>query len=210
MKKNQKGFTIIEVVLVLAIAGLIFLMVFIALPALQRSQRNTQRKNDLSRFMTAVTQYQANNKGRTPFEPISENNTDAGQKRINDFIKRYIDGSCTNTTRYDRFHRPTSCGSQFTDPDGETYGFDARTDHTTYTQGDESQTPNSQVYFFSYENNTKTNLGTNPGKITHYIVVFTHSKCGATEGSVEWTTGTHDISMYYPLEGGQLVCADNQ
>lgn len=36
--KNQnstkKGFTIIEVVLVLAVAGLIFLMVFLALPAL--------------------------------------------------------------------------------------------------------------------------------------------------------------------------------
>lgn len=41
LNKNQnltkKGFTIIEVVLVLAIAGLIFLMVFLALPALQRS-----------------------------------------------------------------------------------------------------------------------------------------------------------------------------
>ena len=33
-KQTKKGFTIIEVVLVLAIAGLIFLMVFIALPAL--------------------------------------------------------------------------------------------------------------------------------------------------------------------------------
>ena len=32
--QTKKGFTIIEVVLVLAIAGLIFLMVFIALPAL--------------------------------------------------------------------------------------------------------------------------------------------------------------------------------
>ena len=39
-KDNKKGFTIIEVVLVLAIAGLIFAMVFIALPALQRSQRD--------------------------------------------------------------------------------------------------------------------------------------------------------------------------
>lgn len=44
-KKIQKnGFTIIEVVLVLAVAGLIFLMIFLALPALQRSQRDTQRK----------------------------------------------------------------------------------------------------------------------------------------------------------------------
>ena len=35
--KDAKGFTIIEVALVLAIAGLIFLVVFLALPALQRS-----------------------------------------------------------------------------------------------------------------------------------------------------------------------------
>ena len=45
MQANERGgFTIIEVVLVLAIAGLIFLMVFIALPTLQRSQRDTQRR----------------------------------------------------------------------------------------------------------------------------------------------------------------------
>ena len=55
MKKHKlyKGFTIIEVVLVLAIAGLIFLMVFLALPALQRSQRDTQRKNDMARLKAA-------------------------------------------------------------------------------------------------------------------------------------------------------------
>ena len=47
-KDNKKGFTIIEVVLVLAIAGLIFAMVFIALPALQRSQHDQSRKNDRS------------------------------------------------------------------------------------------------------------------------------------------------------------------
>lgn len=65
-KNKEKGFTIIEVVLVLAIAGLIFLMVFIALPALQRNQRDTQRKNDLSRAETAVQQYQSNNRNGLP------------------------------------------------------------------------------------------------------------------------------------------------
>ncbi len=65
-KQKQKGFTIIEVVLVLAIAGLIFLMVFIALPALQRSQRDTQRKQDLSRTITAINNYQSNNRGQLP------------------------------------------------------------------------------------------------------------------------------------------------
>jgi prepilin-type N-terminal cleavage/methylation domain-containing protein len=63
---KQKGFTIIEVVLVLAIAALIFLMVFIALPALQRSQRDTQRKNDIARVQTAIQSYQSNNRNAIP------------------------------------------------------------------------------------------------------------------------------------------------
>jgi prepilin-type N-terminal cleavage/methylation domain-containing protein len=63
---NNKGFTIIEVVLVLAIAGLIFLVVFLALPALQRGQRDTQRKNDLGRFMSQVVTFQSNNQGLLP------------------------------------------------------------------------------------------------------------------------------------------------
>src|SRR5664279_3939440 len=66
LKNKDKGFTIIEVVLVLAIAGLIFLMVFIALPALQRGQRDTQRKNDLSRLVTAVSNSTGNNRGSLP------------------------------------------------------------------------------------------------------------------------------------------------
>ena len=66
--QSKKGFTIIEVVLVLAIAGLIFLMVFIALPALQRSQRDTQRRDDMARVATAINQYQANNNGKLPTE----------------------------------------------------------------------------------------------------------------------------------------------
>ncbi|MBP6925150.1 type II secretion system protein [Candidatus Saccharibacteria bacterium] len=63
---QKPAFTIIEVVLVLAIAGLIFLMVFIALPALQRNQRDTQRKNDMSRLKTAIDSYKANNRGKVP------------------------------------------------------------------------------------------------------------------------------------------------
>ena len=82
-KDNKKGFTIIEVVLVLAIAGLIFLMVFIALPALQRNQRDTSRKNDVTSVAAAVTSYTGNNRGGFPdtgslgdyVEETSENTT---------------------------------------------------------------------------------------------------------------------------------------
>ena len=62
--KNNKGFTIIEVVLVLAIAGLIFLMVFLALPALQRSQRDIQRKRQADMIIAALNNYTSNNRNR--------------------------------------------------------------------------------------------------------------------------------------------------
>lgn len=64
--QTNKGFTIIEVVLVLAIAGLIFLMVFIALPALQRNQRDSARKSEAATVASAITSYQSNNRGAAP------------------------------------------------------------------------------------------------------------------------------------------------
>lgn len=92
-KNNKKGFTIIEVVLVLAIAGLIFLMVFLALPALQRSQRDTQRKNDASRLRAAVTDYSSNNRGALPWTGSNQDLTDS------DFIATYILGKTSSGDR---------------------------------------------------------------------------------------------------------------
>lgn len=68
MKNNNSkdGFTIIEVSLVLAIAGLIFLMVFVALPALQRQARDTQRREDLVGVVGAIKKFQQNNRGALP------------------------------------------------------------------------------------------------------------------------------------------------
>jgi prepilin-type N-terminal cleavage/methylation domain-containing protein len=62
-KSNNEGFTIIEVMIVLAIAGLILLIVFLAVPALQRSSRNTQRKNDVSAVSAAVANFNTDNGG---------------------------------------------------------------------------------------------------------------------------------------------------
>jgi prepilin-type N-terminal cleavage/methylation domain-containing protein len=61
--KNQKGFTIIEVLIVLAIAGLIMLVVFLAVPALQRNSRNTQRRADVSGVLGAISETVANKNG---------------------------------------------------------------------------------------------------------------------------------------------------
>ena len=93
---SKKGFTIIEVVLVLAIAGLIFLMVFIAYPALRRSQADTQRRNDMSSALSQISNYRANNRQA----PQSQTEID---KVKTDYLRAQ--------------------GSKFTDPDGEDYTF---------------------------------------------------------------------------------------
>ena len=63
---KASGFTIIEVMIVLAIAGLIMAIVFLAIPALQKTNRNTQRKNDVSRVAGSINDYVANNNGKLP------------------------------------------------------------------------------------------------------------------------------------------------
>ncbi len=65
-QRNQKGFTIIEVLIVLAIAGLIMLIVFLAVPALQRNSRNTQIKNDVASVIGGISEFQAANNGAMP------------------------------------------------------------------------------------------------------------------------------------------------
>ena len=64
--KQKNGFTIIEVVLVLAIAGLIFSLVFVALPGLQRAQRDTETKNNVSVVSSGIVTYVSNNNGSFP------------------------------------------------------------------------------------------------------------------------------------------------
>lgn len=65
-QKRDQGFTIIEVLIVLAIAGLIMLVVFLAIPALQRNSRNTQRTNDVANILGAVGEFVSNNNGKLP------------------------------------------------------------------------------------------------------------------------------------------------
>ncbi len=68
MKKQQtqSGFTIIEVMIVLAIAGLIMVIALIAIPQLQRNQRNTSRRSIMSRISTEINNYASNNNGELP------------------------------------------------------------------------------------------------------------------------------------------------
>lgn len=122
-KEKAKGFTIIEVVLVLAIAGLIFLIVFLALPALQRNQRDTQRRSDVGRAIAAIQSAQSNYNGVNP--------TLDGT-----FITNYL----------------TTGGSTFTDPSGGAYTFVAGTPADTPTNPATTQPSNptdGKLFYYS-------------------------------------------------------------
>jgi prepilin-type N-terminal cleavage/methylation domain-containing protein len=65
MKKNH-GFTIIEVMIVLAIAALILAIIFLAVPALRRSANNNQRRTDANNILALVSEYAGNEGGALP------------------------------------------------------------------------------------------------------------------------------------------------
>ncbi len=202
--KQRKAFTIIEVVLVLAIAGLIFLMVFIALPALQRSQRNTRRRQDMARIATAVNDYQSNN-NKLPFPETTPN-------RMNDvnmdFVKKYVDDQCTankkgafnnlGTYMNDKEAKIdgvyTGCSDQFTDPDGTPYNLWASKDGFDSSKAIYEKTANTT---FDFKDNH------------HVIIALPKAKCGE-ENKAESANGANYFALFYLLEGNAVYCVDNQ
>ena len=66
MNKKEGGFTIVEVMIVLAIAGLVMAIVFIAVPALQRNSRDAQRRADVAAVQSAIATFVGNNNGSVP------------------------------------------------------------------------------------------------------------------------------------------------
>jgi prepilin-type N-terminal cleavage/methylation domain-containing protein len=72
-RPTPRGFTIIEIVLVLAIAGLIFLVVFLAIGTAQRGARDHDRKHAASEFTAAMIKYLADHQNQLPNSQIELN-----------------------------------------------------------------------------------------------------------------------------------------
>lgn len=81
MKRFQKGFTLVEIIMVLGIASLITAAVFIAVSGAQRSARDTTRRADTQKLATAIEQWSANNNGTLP----------SGDQLKNEVVVNYLD-----------------------------------------------------------------------------------------------------------------------
>lgn len=66
MLARRKGFTLIEIVIVLAIAALIMVIVFVAVQGANRARRDTSRKNDANTVLAQAEQWASNNNGDYP------------------------------------------------------------------------------------------------------------------------------------------------
>lgn len=199
---TRGGFTIIEVVLVLAIAGLIFLMVFIALPALQRSQRDSQRRNDLGKVTEAITNFQTNNQGRLPGKStISVREGDAnGQVSLKDNSGNLVcslsapaadaedqtgGDACNLLVNYLNGHGATV--DEFTDPDGFGYGITI----TSFGEGDADFTAGAEIL----------------QDFNHMVYIVKQARCSG-EGAVS-SDNKRDYVVLYKLEGTGVYCQDN-
>ena len=183
---SRRGFTIIEVVLVLAIAGLIFLMVFLALPALQRSQRDTQRRSDFSEFLTQVSNYQSNNRGRLP-----------GTKQDwENFIATYLrpaDNGCYRSQTSTKYtNNSNGSGSActpttFLDPIGEPYYIESVTEKADVAaKGKQALNWNTDKY---------------------KIYVYMNATCDGENAVL--SDGGRNVAIRTKLEGGGTYCGHN-
>lgn len=64
--RNERGFTLVEIIIVLAIGALVLAGVLFAVQGAQQSRRDTQRKSDLAGMVSAVEQYASNRNGTYP------------------------------------------------------------------------------------------------------------------------------------------------
>lgn len=182
INKTKQGFTIIEVVLVLAIVGSIFLMVFVALPQLQRNQRDTQRRNDVAKVVTAVNQYKTNNRGKV-FKGIDYASCPSStSKSINPSSYSGSNQACKFIAKY--LNSSSSSENEFVDPDGTSYGL------IIYNDG------------YSWDFADSMNFQ------DHDIVIDVGVVCDGSSQTTE--ANPYSFAVYIILEGSGTYCADNQ
>lgn len=233
MGNNKKlGFTIIEVVLVLAIAGLIFLMVFVAFPALNAAQRNTQRKRDVDRVAGAIIQYQKNNKGKLPFYIKRDSNGNykgQGDTFDKSFIRRYVDENCSDAVA-DNAYIPKNASGQTEEEErdtwnpaehdgrpwtpwntttGESYWGDK---HYSFTGcGESFIDPDGTPYTVVILNGDSDGY-LYSSNVDHMLAFAAGCKCDDIkgEGHRARTKNPNDYLIFMTLEMGQSYCVDNQ
>ena len=211
MQDKKQGFTIIEVVLVLAIAGLIFLMVFIALPALQRSQRDTSRRNDMSRVDTSLVQYQTNNSSRSNNLPdtgtgiskwtgtadFKDSNNCASSNIACQFARDYMNSGSSEVEKK----------NEFEDPEGVPYSILITANWALVDDAPAAATFNDNSKLSVHGSNGGYTIGGNSPFSEHVVYIIPGGRC---DGEDVVKSEKRHFAVLYRLEGAGTYCIDDQ
>lgn len=178
---KEDGFTIIEVMIVLAVAGLIMAIVLVAIPQLQRNQRNQARRDVANRITTEINNYAGNNNGRYPVASITSAATNFGTPATAlGFFDRYLD--CDPTPA------PATCRSNINDP---------RTGSPVGVGADGSNALTTTI----------VTTGGVPGTTAGSIAYGTGVIC---DGELVVAGSNRNFVFLMRLEGGAVFCLDNR
>ena len=189
MKKvvaSKRGFTIIEVVLVLGIAGLIFLMVFITLPTLQRNSRDAQRREDMMTFISAMKDYQTNNRGTLP-----ATHKDGSTTVLVNSINASTAANSWGGLYRDYFLK----ANRFTDPKGTKYGLSIAWCTAAKTGGNCTGAASNMITHLQNRTWTKTD-----------ILVILQANCNGQ--TIVGAASPRRAVVAYLLEGGGFYCGE--
>ena len=208
--KKKSGFTILEATLVIALAGLLFVAIAIAIPALIRSQRDTDRRHDISALISKIKEYQSNNRKALPstgeanrlfyqgVENISFQTTSTTEWSSflnNDLPRVYYDAD-------NRFH------NEFADPNGNLYQFSiVPCDPSVGVGGSCNQTQ----YQYSADSGMIRAINTflNAQFPNDYLILIVlNSKCGSDNSPI-YIPGNKSLSIMYRLENTGTYCENN-
>lgn len=188
MGKTKKGFTVVEAALVLAIAGLIFIMVFLALPALQRSQRDNDRRDAVMAIVSKAKEYMQNNRGSLP--KMSGDTVTVVWDSIKD-----DDTIETTSANWLGFYKGY-LGERFRDPDGDSYKLSVMKCDVGTDVACNSDALDENFYNKSFPND-------------YTMMVVVRSKCGERADGTVTAVGSSDprtLSVLYQLEGAGFYC----
>ena len=187
----------------LAIAGMIFSMAFVALPALWASQRDTDRREDVLGFISTLQKYQSNNsRGALPGTTSELNSLSLTNGTVE--VKFNDNGDMTTPTgkiedtSWAGFYRDYFDRDSFIDPDGPRYNWMIMTCHKGDSDGNgHNGCKNTQLDKLAAGNNEE---------YTMYIV--TSATCYG--GDAVYSSNVRRVAALYRLEGGGIYCENTQ
>ena len=206
--KNKQGFTIIEAVLVIAIAGLLFLAIAIAIPALIRSQRDTDRRRDVNSLITKVQEYQSNNRKALPGIGTATTLFYQAQAttRFQSTITNDWTGFFNNNLPNIYYDSAGNFHNNFEDPNGNLYQFSivpcatsevGGSCNDTYYQKDASGSKDQINKFFEakFPNN-------------YTMLIILNAKCQSSNKVIA-APGNKNLTILYKLETNDTYCTNN-